>query len=76
MLQMEHVYVKLKPFIIFVIPFQRKKKKKTLSFCMLKVYIYIYTEINVCECDLYKNNEDLLIGNGLLIKTMVNNNTQ
>ena len=43
---------------------------------MLKVYIYIYTEINVCECDLYKNNEDLLIGNGLLIKTMVNNNTQ
>ena len=73
MLQMEHVLVKLKPSIIFVIPFQRKKKKKPFLFACLK---YIYTEINVCECDLYENNEDLLIGNGLLIKTMVNNNTQ
>ena len=37
---------------------------------------YIYTEIIVCECDLYENTEDLLIGNGLFIKTIVRNNKQ
>ena len=34
------------------------------------------SEIIVYECDLYENNEDLLIGNGLPIKTKVKNNTQ
>ena len=28
------------------------------------------------ECDLYKKNKDLLIGNDLHIKILVNNNTQ
>ena len=75
MLQMElpNVSQVIYCFCFFFTPFFFKKKQ-ILSLCMLRGYIY--TEIIVCECDLYENTEDLLIGNGLFIKTIVRNNKQ
>jgi hypothetical protein len=59
-------------FVSFLLHFFLRKNKFFLCACLED----IYTEIIVCECDLYENTEDLLIGNGLFIKTIVRNNKQ